>query len=251
MRQFNFLAAGLSVALLVSSAGATTVETYDQGTDIGQWSLTTNPSKPRIFQTTGGNPNGFLEQDDVAGGKPEWATASPRYQPGFNDTYKIDSDFTGNFAAVGVTGFSIDVNVLHPGNWATDRAPTIRIDRWDDVNQTILVEATFTGADLPDDTPPAGWNTYAFNIPATSTTIPAGWDVERGDGATATDADWVTLMQRVDLTSFGFWKPGFFYSSLGSWSEGIDNVTITTTPEPATLGLLGLGLVGLVRRRSR
>src|SRR5262245_18830712 len=88
----------------VSLARATTIETYDDGTDLGIWNLTTNLSKPRIIQPSGGNPGKFLEQDDVAGGKPEWETADPLWQPGFNDDYKNFSPYTGNFAAAGVTG---------------------------------------------------------------------------------------------------------------------------------------------------
>src|SRR5262249_4748178 len=135
-------------------------------------------------------------------------------------------------------------------NWATDRAPTLRLDRWDDVNSTVLIDATYTGPDLPNDHPPPNWRTYSFPVAAQSTTIPAGWVVSRGDGQVATDADWVTLMQRVDLTTFGFWKPGFFYSSLGSWSEGIDNIQIIAVPEPGCLAAAGmLALITMRRKR--
>lgn len=251
MRRSTLFAAIASLGLSAAIAGASTIETYDDGTDLGIWNLTTNPNKPRIIQAHGGHPGMFLEQDDVAGGKPEWATATPQWQPGFNDTYKNFSDYTGNYSAAGVTAMSMDVKVIQQGNWATDRAPTLKLARWDDVNQTVLVEATYTGPDLPDDNAPPNWNNYAFPIDSNSTVIPDNWVVERGDGQPATGADWVTLMNRVDLATFGFYKPGFFYSSLGSWSEGIDNIAITTVPEPVLMGATGLVALGLFRRSPR
>jgi hypothetical protein len=251
MRCSTLLAAVASIGLTAAIASAGTIETYDDGTDIGIWNLTTNLNKPRLIQPSGGNPGKFLEQDDVAGGLPQWETATPQWQPGFNDTYKNFSAYTGNYAAAGVSGMSMDVNVIQQGNWATDRAPTLKLARWDDVNQTVLVEATYTGPDLPDDIAPVGWNNYAFPIDSAATDIPAGWVVDRGDGQPATGADWVALMNRVDLATFGFYKPGFFYSSLGSWSEGIDNIAITSVPEPASIGALGLVAFGFLRRAPR
>jgi len=90
--------------------------------------------------------------------------------------------------------------------------------------------------DLPE--PPVGWRTYSFPVDANSPTIPQGWVFTRGDGTPGTDAEWSPFLHRIDLTSIGFYKPGFGYPSLGTWILGIDNIEIdfqtgpTPTPTP-------------------
>ena len=74
-------------------------------------------------------------------------------------------------------------------------------------------EDDITGNDLPNDHAPPNWRNYSFSVNSQSTTIPAGWVLTRGDGANPTNADWVSLMQRVDsprfgtLPDFGNWPP--------------------------------------------
>jgi hypothetical protein len=44
-----------------ASPDADFTETYDTGTmDVGNWLLTTNTLRPRIIESTGGNPGGYL-----------------------------------------------------------------------------------------------------------------------------------------------------------------------------------------------
>src|SRR5205085_5666544 len=82
--------------------------------------------------------------------------------------------------------------------------------------------------------PPVGWHTYSFPVDANSPTIPQGWVFTRGDGTPGTDAEWSPFLHRIDLTSIGFYKPGFGYPSLGTWILGIDNIEIDfqTGPSP-------------------
>jgi len=65
------------------------VETYDDGTDVGLWHCSL--SVPRIIEASGGNPGAYLQQGGFSSHVPTWASVSPRFQPGVNDTYKIDS----------------------------------------------------------------------------------------------------------------------------------------------------------------
>jgi len=233
-----------------AAARADFTETYDDGTDTGQW-LCSN-SQPRVIQSSGGNPGKFLQQGGFSTHTPTWGTASPRYQPGFNDTYKIDSVFTGDWAGAGVTSINADLNVVQSGSWGPDRALTLQLMQMDVTGFDVNFVATYT---LPDfgDTAPVGWQSYAFPVDANSSTVPAGWDFTHGDGSPGTDAEWSTFLSRIDLTTIGYYKPGFFYTGFGAWTLGIDNITVTTAvPEPTSAATVGLGLVSpLLRRRRR
>src|SRR5205814_9799777 len=94
----------------------------------------------------------------------------------------------------------------------------------------------YTLPDLPE--PPVGWQTYSFPVDANSPTIPQGWVFTRGDGTPGTDAEWSPFLHCIDLTSIGFYKPGFAYPGFGTWILGIDNIEIdfqggpTPTPTP-------------------
>jgi hypothetical protein len=220
-----------------SDSGVTNtfVETYDDGTDVGLWHCSL--SVPRIIETSGGNPGAYLQQGGFSTHVPTWASVSPRFQPGFNDTYKIDSIYTGDWASLGVTSLNADLNIIQAGGWGTDRAVTLELLQMDDTGFNVNYDATFTLHDLPE--PPVGWHTYSFRVDANSSTIPHGWVFTRGDGSPGTDAEWSPFLQRIDLTSIGYYKPGFAYVGFGTWILGIDNIEIdfqigaTPTPTPS------------------
>src|SRR5215813_9247837 len=212
----------------------TFIETYDDGTDVGLWHCSTGA--PRTIETSGGNPGAYVQQGGFSTSIPTWASISTRFQPGVPDPYKIDSIYTGDWTSLGVTGITVDLNVIQVATWATDRAVTLELLQMDETGFNVNYDATYTLPDLPD--PPIGWQTYSFPIDANSPTIPQGWVFTRGDGTPGTDAEWSPFLHRVDLTSIGFYKPGFAYPSLGTWILGIDNVEIdfqpnqTPTPTP-------------------
>src|SRR5262249_45559831 len=210
------------------------IETYDDGTDVGLWHCSVGAS--RVLETSGGNPGAYIQQGGFSTSVPTWASVSTRFQPGVNDPYKIDSIYTGNWTSLGVTSVTVDLNVIQVATWATDRAVTLELLQLDETGFNVTYDATFTLPALPD--PPVGWQTYSFPVDANSPTIPEGWVFTRGDGTPGTDAGWSPFLHRVDLTSIGFYKPGFAYPSLGTWILGIDNVEIdfqtgpTPTPTP-------------------
>ena len=204
------------------------IETYDDGTDVGLWHCSVGV--PRIIETSGGNPGAYVQQGGFSTSIPTWASISTRFQPGVNDPYKIDSIYTGDWTSLGVTGVTVDLNVIQVATWATDRAVTLELLQMDETGFNVNYDATYTLPDLPD--PPLGWQTYSFPIDANSATIPQGWVFTRGDGTPGTDAEWSPFLHRVDLTSIGFYKPGFFYPSLGTWILGIDNIEIDFQPTP-------------------
>ena len=78
---------------------------------------------------------------------------------------------------------------------------------------------------------PKGWQTYSFPVDADSPTVPKGWKFTHGDGTPAGDAEWSQFLKQVDLTTVGYYRPGFAYPSLGSWNLGIDNITLKAMPK--------------------
>lgn len=248
-RTLSRLVPTLILTAAAGAAHADVIETYGAGsTDLGHWALTTSSAYLRQIEPTGGNPDGWLhgtEQSSVAA----WGTSG-------------SNPFTGDWAAEGVTTFEADLSIVSIGSGGTPVPPPVGIpsatpnasDRAVtlDVQWVGNVEAIYVGPDLTSPTP-SGWQHYAFDVNAASSTIPDGWQVFRWDGQTATDADWQSLMQHVDQVSIGYWKPGYFYPSSTTWDLGLDNVGLITSavPEPATAGMLMLGLAGLAVTRRR
>ena len=220
----------LVTAGVVAAARGDFIETYDDGTDVGLWHCSLGV--PRIIETSGGNPGDYLQQGGFSSSIPTWASISTRFQPGVPDPYKVDSIYTGDWTSLGVTSLTADLNVIQVATWATDRAVTLELLQMDETGFNVNYDATYTLPDLPH--PPVGWQTYSFPVDANSPFIPQGWVFTRGDGTPGTDAEWSAFLHRVDLTSIGFYKPGFGYPSLGTWILGIDNIEIDfqTTPTP-------------------
>ena len=208
------------------------IETYDDGTDVGLWHCSVGAS--RIIEISGGNPGAYVQQGGFSTAIPTWGSISTRFQPGVIDPYKNDSIYTGDWTSLGVTGITADLKVIQVATWATDRAVTLELLQMDETGFNVNYDATYTLPDLPD--PPVGWQTYSFPVDSNSPTIPQGWVFTHGDGTPGTDAEWSPFLHRVDLTSIGFYKPGFFYPSLGTWILGIDNIEIdfqsAPTPTP-------------------
>ncbi len=107
----------LIVAGTVAATHANFIETYDDGTDVGIWNCSL--SVPRIIETSGGNPGAYVQQGGFSTHVPTWFSVSTRFQPGVNDTYKIDSIYTGDWTSLGVTSITVDLNVIQVATWAT------------------------------------------------------------------------------------------------------------------------------------
>src|SRR5438874_6176603 len=60
-----------------------------------------------------------------------------------------------------------------------------------------------------------------------SPTMPDGWVFTRSGGTPGTDAEWSLFLHRIDLTSIGYYKPGFARPALGTWILGIANIEST------------------------
>ena len=145
-------------------------ETYDDGTDVGKWVASFNV--PRQIAQTGGSSLGggvplgaYLQQGVFSSSTPTWGTASPRYQPGFNDTFKEDSVFVGNWTAAGVVTFSVDLDVIQSGSWPMPGRPvTLQLLQMDSTGFSVNYSATYTTPVMA--TVPIGWTHYDFTIDA-------------------------------------------------------------------------------------
>src|ERR1044071_1697417 len=186
------------------------VETFDNGSNEGDWHLTVNPA---TIEPDGGNPGPYLPATADAA-VPTW------YVPLDTST----EYFLGNFAEKKVGTLAVDIDIFS-GVEVPDRAVTL------DLNTTLGtgdfskgVDAYYIGTDISQF--PVGWNTYEFPINATSTTIPPGWVVTKGNGRPGTDADWQALMGDVETLGVELGEPGFFYP-FGIWDLGLDNARIT------------------------
>ncbi len=200
----------LLLLLLAFPARGGFVETFDNGSNEGDWHLTVNPA---TIEPDGGNPGPYLHATADAA-IPTW------YVPlGTSTRY-----FLGNFARKRVGTLAVDIDIFS-GVEVPDRAITL------DLNTTLGtgdfrkgVDAYYIGTAISR--LPAGWHTYAFPINAASTTIPPGWVVTKGNGRPGTDVDWQALMGDVETLGVELGTPGFFYP-FGIWDLGLDNARIS------------------------
>jgi hypothetical protein len=189
------------------------VETFDNGSDNGDWHLTTNPAELLVIEPDGGNPGPYLH-GGVDSAVPTW------YVPTGTQT----SYFLGNFAEKKVGTLAFDINIF-AGIEVPNRAVTL------DLNTTLGtgdfskgVDAYYIGTDISK--LPVGWQSYEFPVNAASLTIPPGWVVTKGNGRPGTDADWQALMQDVETLGVELGEPGFFYPDW-IWDLGLDNARVT------------------------
>jgi hypothetical protein len=199
--------------LALSAADAAFVETFDNGSDNGDWHLTDDPTRLLVIETDGGNPGPYLH-GQVNSSIPTW------YVPVGTAT----KFFVGDYAAKGVSGLSFDVNIFE-GFQVPNRNVTLDLLTslgTGDFGQGV--EAYYIGADISK--LPVGWHTYTFRFDATSQTIPPGWVViNRATDQNGTDADWQALMHDVETIGLFLYNPQYLYPTF-FWDLGLDNVRI-------------------------
>ncbi len=187
-------------------------EGFENGSDDGDWHLSSNPFELLEIEPTGGNPGAYLH-GTVDAAEPTWYVAL-----GTPSTH-----YLGNYAKAGVRGMSFDLNIF-AGLAVPDRSVTLDLKTTFGTGDFSKgVDAYYVGADISK--LPKGWRTYSYPLDAQSSTIPPGWVVTRGDGSPGTDADWEALMRDVETLGLQLGQPGYFYPTW-LWDIGLDNVRI-------------------------
>ena len=202
------------VSFSAASARADFTETFSNGSDDGDWHLTSDPNRLLMIELKGGHPGAYLH-GQVANPAPVW------YVPMFTP----HTHFLGDFAGRGIESISCDIKIFS-GIEAPDRAVTLLVETTfgtGDLSQGV--QAYYIGTDISR--LPKAWKRYQFPLDADSPTIPDGWVVLRGDGSNGGDADWRHLMHKVETIGFMLGTPGFAYPALNIWDLGLDNVTIS------------------------
>jgi hypothetical protein len=103
------------------------------------------------------------------------------------------------------------------------------------------------------------WKHFEVTIADTSATaLPTGWggygaeDPSTGAPILPADRTFASVLAHVDELVFTTLEPGWFYAD-AKFNVVVDNISIAAVPEPATLGMMALGLaaVGGIARRRR
>lgn len=199
----------------------TTVETFDLGSNEGAWTFGTGNEQILL---DGGNPGAHLRDSSLV-------TFTPRASTSFG----VDSAFTGDYAARGVSELGIDLAIANVNGNVTGRTLTL-----------ILLNDNGTPQDLGDDwgaytvtslpLPPVGvigltadilqWRSYEIPVPSSSRSLPAGWKwISRN--TLRPNGSWGRLMRDVSHVGFQFGDPELLYP-LFSWDVALDNPRITS-----------------------
>jgi hypothetical protein len=201
---FNFAVTLCACAFVSPAAFADIVETFDNGSDNGDWHLTSNTGRFLNIEPTGGNPGPYLH-GNVESATPTW------YIPQGTQT-----DFLGDFVEKSVVSMGADINIFE-GNQEPNRTLTLDLRTSLGTGDFFMngVEAYYIGPDISNNTP--GWISYNFPLDARSQLIPPGWTVYKGSGLPGTFLDWQNLMHDVETLGFILGQPGFAYTNHTVW----------------------------------
>ena len=215
------IVAGLA-GLISGQAPVTSTETFESGTNTGDWTWGTGSETFVVGTDSYGR---YLREDYLV-------TFTPRASTDFGS----QSVFTGDYRARNVAFVGIDMAIPYVSGNVNGRTVTL-----------ILLNDNGTPDDLGDDwgaftdtslpIPPTGvagfspsdilqWRSYDIAVPSQSNTLPEGWSwVSRN--YPRKNGGWARLMRDVDYVGFIMGDPAVIYP-LTAWDVALDNPRITT-----------------------
>jgi hypothetical protein len=216
-------AAGLSAGAFAGSEAF--VETFADGMNQAGWSYFGDPNNEvEVIEDAGGNPAEFLHATCEGLNCLDTFAPRPRTEMG------VESEFTGDYRERQVTAVGIDLILFYVDSTAAGRPLTV-----------MLVSDNDTPGDPSDDLTVykignenvplvgQGWETYDFEIPSQSETLPEGW-VNQMPSGEGDDADWNTVITDVDQLKYFYGDPELFFI-FQQWEPGLDNPRIFTETE--------------------
>lgn len=219
---------------LPASAGITTFESGRE-----DWSV----SGRTDVSNSGGNPGSNLDVSliDVFGAEIR-NTENPSFQ--------------GDYTTLGPLRFTVDIKIDSINFFGTEVERDLVVELRD--NTPSSSGAPYVSVWYPLGTLSAaqpGWRTFSVDLlDPTSATLPTGWggtgaeDPVTFEPTLPADRTFSSVLESVDELHFTTFVPGFFFG-FTNFEMAVDNVGFQTIPEPATLALLGLGMIFAARRR--
>jgi hypothetical protein len=211
--------------VLAASDFATTSQnwsafSFGYSTPFGQpnFSTSVGGSSAVTHNVTGGNPDGFIQITDPDSG---------------NEYFVAGTGYSGDFSAAYGGFFTFDEIRLDSNDLPLD-SPVLPLIALTDGNLTLVYANTFSA-------PSSAWQSYAIPL---STDLP-GWFIGTTEGTAANSLQLRTVLSNLQSTYIlGDWF-------VGQDSTGLDNISMSATPEPGTMWMAVPFLLFFVRRRAR
>lgn len=236
------IALGLGATSAMAGIAGTTVVDFEDGTTQG-WE---GPQGP------GGN--SFIDNTAGVGGGAGYRTQFNNF--GITFANSTNAAFTGDFSGFDSVTFGVDVRVDQIGTFLPVSRPwVVELRSYDLAQGGFPWTSVYFVLDNISQSNNADYQSYSVTIDPTSGMLPAGWggygaedpmtfEPILPDGVTFAD-----VLADVDEIAFTTLQPGFFFS-FDDYDVTLDNISVTTTPTPGALALLGLsGIAGTRRRR--
>jgi len=222
-----------ALALMATMAQAQIVEDFENGNPDG-WRMEfdgtfngfSNPAIPGTLNATGGNPGGMLSWTQLQSPINVWHLNS-----------EFSADWKGDFRARGISGVSMDMNYVGISPFGMHMYVVLADDMGTpEITDDILIWtpvdfAQYSFAGFGAALPPGVWNTLHWDLPSSSTTLPAGWTVwsHTGTNTGSDDVDWNNVIQNVDYLAFVNGAP-WGGTTFGFIDIDFDNLTLETGP---------------------
>jgi hypothetical protein len=195
------------------------VETFDGGSNEGGWTFGTGNES---ILSDGGNPGAYLRDTTLFSAHPRASTS-----------FGVDSEFTGNWAARGVTSVGIDLaTAAASGNISSSKLSLVILND----NGTPFDLGDDWGAyHVSDETVPQpgilgrggdilGWVPYDFDVDSSARRLPAGWTwISRN--SVRRSGSWARLMRDVSHVGFIYGDPARLQLFL-NYDVALDNPRI-------------------------